>query len=110
MSKPPILPNKPTLKDYQAYIEKIVKNRGFDKDTPQDRLVLLVEEVGELAKAIREKQGLGMAKDTSRTKVSEELADCLLHLLGISNLYDIDLEKAFRNKEEKNKQRNWSKP
>lgn len=105
----PVLPHKPTLSDFQNYVDKIVQQRGFDQDTPQDRLVLLVEEIGELAKAIREQQGIGMAEDTKKTQVREELADCFLHLLGIANQYQLNLEKAFRDKEAKNKRRRWTK-
>jgi len=39
--------------------------------------------------------------------MAEEAADVLIILLGICNMLDIDLEKAFREKEEINKKRLW---
>jgi len=39
--------------------------------------------------------------------VDEELADILIYLCSIANRLDIDLERAFRDKEEVNKQRTW---
>lgn len=102
-----VLPKNPTLQRFQEYILKMVKERGFDKETPKDILVLLTEELGELARAVRKSEGLKMADDTKRSKVEEELTDCFIYLLDLANQYGIDLEQAFREKEEKNKQRNW---
>ncbi len=70
--------------------------------------MLLLEEAGEFAKAARKAAGLGFAEDTKRKELKEEAADVFIILLGLCNMLDIDLEQAFRDKEEKNKQRTWS--
>jgi NTP pyrophosphatase (non-canonical NTP hydrolase) len=101
------LPANPKIKDFQEYVHKMVVERGFDKETPKDILILLTEEWGELARAVRKAEGLKMADDTERARIAEELADCFIYLLDIANQYNINLEKAFREKEEKNKQREW---
>jgi NTP pyrophosphatase (non-canonical NTP hydrolase) len=49
----------------------------------------LVEEVGELAEAIRR---------NDMENLREELADCFAWIGALANLYDIDLEKAFLEK------------
>ncbi len=49
----------------------------------------LVEEVGELAEAIRR---------DDRENLREELADCFAWIGALANLYDIDLEEVFREK------------
>ncbi|NPE27994.1 nucleotide pyrophosphohydrolase [Methanococcoides sp. SA1] len=48
-----------------------------------------VEEVGELAEAIRR---------NDMENLREELADCFAWIAALANLYDIDLEKAFLDK------------
>ncbi len=99
------LPDNPTLADYQALVSKLIIERGYDKETVPEVLMLLMEEVGELAKAIRKINGQVTHQDSKIHNVEDELADCLWLLVDISNRLDIDLEKAFRAKEAKNRTR-----
>jgi len=101
------LKDNPTLADLQQYVATAVKERGFKDDRIEQRFLLLLEESGEFAKAARKSAGLGFADDTQTKEAAEEAADVLIILLGICNMMKIDLEKAFRAKEEKNKQRVW---
>ncbi|HEX8762963.1 MAG TPA: hypothetical protein VF733_04380 [Candidatus Saccharimonadales bacterium] len=39
--------------------------------------------------------------------VEEEIADIIIFLCSIANRLDINIEQAFRDKEEINKQRSW---
>lgn len=64
----------------------------------------LVEEVGELSRAMRKDIRLknnGGIKGT----IEEELYDILYYVICISNMYDIDLEKCAILKEELNMQK-----
>lgn len=97
----------PTLKDLQDYVAQAVKERGFDKDNVEQRFMLLLEEVGEFAKAARGHAGIRFADDTKTKELADEAGDVLIVLLGLCNMLDIDLEKAFRDKEEHNKTRTW---
>jgi len=98
---------KHTLKELQAYFAEKSKERGFDKETAQDTLLLMIEEVGELARAIRKRVGI-KSDDKSRIyPVQEELADILAYLLHLSNILKLDLEESFWKKEEENKKRVW---
>ena len=47
------LSNQSSIDEIQNYIKKIMEMRGFNKEKSSDKILLLVEEVGELAKAIR---------------------------------------------------------
>ena len=47
------LSNESSINEIQSYIKEIMKMRGFNKEKSSDKILLLVEEVGELAKAIR---------------------------------------------------------
>lgn len=52
-------------------------------------MLWLVEEVGELAEAVRRNDS---------ENIREELADCFAWVGAMANLYDIDLEAAFLQK------------
>jgi len=96
----------PTLADYQQYMRDMMVERGFS-DSITSKFMLLVEEIGELAKAARKQAGMKFADDTRRTEVEEEAADVFIVFLGLCNLLEIDLEAAIRAKEERNKLREW---
>lgn len=98
----------PTLKDMQQYVADMVVERGFNNSVEQ-RFMLLIEEVGELAKASRKHAGMGYANDVRDQDVDAEAADVFIVFLHLCNLLNIDLEQAFRDKEEKNKKRVWKK-
>jgi NTP pyrophosphatase (non-canonical NTP hydrolase) len=105
----PVLPAQPTLQDLQQYIAAVLVHRGFDKQTIYDELLMLCEEVGELAKAIRQTHGMPKSKatDSQSFEPASELADVLWMVLALANRLEVDAEQALRAKEEKNKQRVW---
>lgn len=75
--------------------------------TVLDKCLLLGEEVGELFKAIRKATNLKTDVNSNIGTVKEEIADILIYLCAISNRLEIDMEEAFREKEEINKNRKW---
>jgi len=99
--------DRTTIKELQEYIRQLVIERGFEDESIEQKFVSLVEEVGELAKAIRPAIGIKFAADTSRTEIEEELADVLLLLLSLANKLDVDMVTAIENKEVKNRKRSW---
>lgn len=102
------LKKNPTLNDLQNYVKEMVIERGFDKETVPEIFMLLMEECGELAKAARKTTTVKSAQDSKEHSLAYEAADVLVYLLDICNQYGVDLEQAFRYKEEINKQRTWS--
>lgn len=107
-----ILNEKPTLADYQAYMLQICEERGWGKNTSTELFLLFAEEVGELAKAIRNMEGLYQEeakakKINKRANLEEEFADVLGYVFDLANHFEVDLEKAFRDKEALNEQRDW---
>ncbi len=101
------LKDKPTLKDFQEYVAEMIVEREFDKETVPELFMLFLEECGEFAKAARKTQNIKSDKNSENFHLAEEAADVFIYLLDICNYLDIDLEEAFRQKEEKNKMRKW---
>jgi len=101
------LKQNPTLADFQDYISEMVKERGFDKETLPEIFMLFFEECGEMAKAVRKSQNIKTDSNSEKFKLEEEVADVFIYLLDICNHLEVDLEKAFRDKEEINKKRSW---
>jgi len=101
------LNENPKLQDFQRYVQDMEKERGFTEETTMAKCLLLGEEVGELFKAVRKDQNIKVDKNSKFGTIDNELADILTYLCAIANKYDIDLEKAFREKEEKSKKRTW---
>ena len=105
----PILKEKPTLDVFQKYVAELEEERNFIEQSVIEKCLLLGEEVGELFKSIRKKEGLNIDINSNTSQISYELADIFIFLCAIANRYNIDLEEAFRTKEEINKKRNWTK-
>jgi NTP pyrophosphatase (non-canonical NTP hydrolase) len=104
-----ILKPNPTLADLQAYMQSVCVERGWDHHNHLELFLLFAEEVGELAKSIRNYTGLAQeeAKSHQKFELEEEFADVLGYLLDLANHLKVDLEQAFRAKEDLNNQRTW---
>ena len=103
------LKTNPTLSDLQYYIKNISEERGWNKNNHLEIFLLFSEEIGELAKAIRNKTKLyaEQGKLVQDQELENEFADVLNYLLDLANSFNIDLEKAFRQKDKINSQRVW---
>ena len=95
------------LSEYQKLIKRLVKERGFDKETVPEVFMLFTEEVGEFAKAARKVSGITTDKNSKVHDLEEEAADVFWLLIDLCNRLNIDLEKAFAEKEKKNQKRQW---
>lgn len=96
-----------SLAAFQEYIQQVMVERGFDDETISQKFMLLLEESGEFAQAAREKASLAQATDTDAESLSDAAADVFAILLDICNHLQLDLEKAFINREHKNQTRTW---
>jgi len=92
--------------DIQKLVDKMSKECGFTDETIQDKIIELIEEVGELSHAIRIYLGLKRSKEKSNG-IDEELADCAIYLIDIANYFSLDLEKVIRKKIAVNIARHW---
>jgi NTP pyrophosphatase (non-canonical NTP hydrolase) len=95
------------LQELQAYIWQKNIDRGFSEESAERKMLMLTEEVGELAKAVRQHIGMGFSETTSKSEAAEELADVLIITLGLASTLKIDIFEALVGKETKNAKRKW---
>ncbi len=101
----PRLKEHPTLADFQRYVTEMVVERDYVKESLPEVFMLFLEECGEMAKAARPLQGIKTDETSEKYRLDHEIADVFILLLDIANKCGVDLEKAFREKEEINKKR-----
>ena len=100
-----------SINQVQDYIKEVVELRGFANQSVQETMLLLLEETGELAKAIRKtatKMSVDVDKLQNYDTVESEVADVFFVLTAVCNQLDINLFDALKEKEQKNWNRNWS--
>lgn len=101
-----------TLQEVQQYIKHVIEIRGFSNQEIEKTMLLLLEEVGELAKSIRKNatnMGIDNNKANNYDTIESEVADVFIVLSSVCNKLDIDLYKALKDKEEENIKRVWNK-
>lgn len=102
------LSNKSSVGELQQYIKDMIETRGF-KTTLLERMCLLTEEVGELAKEVRKTDKnlmVDIGKDYS-SSLENEITDVFICLMGMCELLDLDIVQGLKNKEEINFSRQW---
>ena len=100
-----------TLDEVQEYINTVIEMRGFAEESLLEMMLLLLEETGELAKAVRKtatKMSMDPDKQQNYGTVESEAADVFIVLLSICNKLGINLLTALKNKEAENCKRNWT--
>ena len=97
-----------TLSDMQAYVARQCQKRGWDTRSDLERLAMLLEEVGEVAKEVRRRQGnMGYKQPETAEHLAEELVDALNFIIDLANSNHIDLTDAFKKKWESVQTRRW---
>ncbi len=102
------LSNKSSVEELQKYIKDMILVRGF-KNTLLERMCLLTEEIGELAKEVR-KTDKNLAIDINKkysSNLENEITDVFICLMGMCDLIDMDIVKGLKDKEEINFKREW---
>lgn len=107
-----LLSKKDSLSDVQNYVKQVNELRGFQNQALQDTMLLLTEEVGELAKVIR-KDYTDMRVDVNKLNnygsIESEIADVFYVLSCVCNKLDINILDALKKKEAENVNRTWNK-
>ena len=95
------LSKKSSVEELQKYIKDMVEVRGF-RTSLLERMCLLTEEMGELAKEVRKTDNnllVDVNKDYS-SNLENEITDVFICLMGMCELLDMDIVKGLKNKEE----------
>jgi NTP pyrophosphatase (non-canonical NTP hydrolase) len=99
-----------TLNEAQNQVDQWIQTYGVRYFNELTNMVLLTEEVGELARVIARKYGEQSIKPgQAEGSVSDELADILFVLICLANQTGIDLEDAFKKNLEKKTNRDHSR-
>ena len=87
-----------SVKSLQKYVSDKIIERGFEDETVQESLLLLVEEVGELVKAARKATGMNVSKYSKEYDMGQEIADVINLIFAVGIKAGIDIEKEFIKK------------
>ena len=90
------------------YLQAYIKAKDHHPELKAQYFMRLVEEVGELAEAMRKAlrpKNEGEIKET----IDEEVWDIIYYALAIANCYEIDLEKVIPIKEKLNNERHGNR-
>ena len=92
-------PPVPALKAFQEYYKRAALQRGYSSEGPKECLLLMVEEVGELARALRKREKLTRHGSAIDSNEAHELADVFLYVVHMANVLGLDLGGIVREKE-----------
>jgi NTP pyrophosphatase (non-canonical NTP hydrolase) len=91
-----------TISDAQQKVDEWIKMYGVRYFSELTNMVLLAEEVGEMARIVARKYGDQSFKPgDEKSSLSEEMADVLWVLICLANQTGVDLTKALEESIEK---------
>jgi NTP pyrophosphatase (non-canonical NTP hydrolase) len=92
-------PAPPALRAFQEYYRRAATRRGYAKERPKDCLLLMIEEIGELARALRKREKLVRHGSYPDSNEAHELADVFLYVVHMANVLGLDLAEVVQQKE-----------
>ncbi len=95
----------PALRALQSYYARVAAIRGYSKESLRDCLLLALEEMGELAHAVRKQENMIREHPERSNEVGQEVADVMLYLVHFANIAGIDLREVLMEKEKMNRDR-----
>jgi NTP pyrophosphatase (non-canonical NTP hydrolase) len=95
-------PPAPAVQSFQAYYAKAAIRRGYENESAQNCLVLMLEEFGELARAVRKSEHLKRSSAYPTQGEADELADIFIYVVHMANIIGLDLANAVHSKENSN--------
>ena len=99
-----------TLEEAQQEVDHWIKTVGVRYFNELTNMVLLTEEVGELARIIARKYGEQSFKESDKSyNLSDEMADVLFVLICLANQTGVDLTKALQLNLQKKTSRDLSR-
>lgn len=100
-----------TLNLYKNEVKELCKTKGWDRAGVDTVWLLLSEEFGELASAIRQYKRMfkktGLKKDRG-TDVMMEMGDVFSYLFQLAHMLNIDLDEMWKAHNEKMNSKNYN--
>ena len=90
-----------TLAEAQKEVDRWIKTYGVRYFSELTNMVVLTEEVGELARVMARKYGDQSFKQGEKDNLADEMADVLWVLICLANQTGVNLTEAFRQNLEK---------
>lgn len=84
-----------SLNKFKEITQGICIKKGWDGVSIPNLWLFLIEEIGELASAIR--RTTNNFNDKKKVNVEGEIMDVMSYVFQIAYIYDIDLDIAFQN-------------
>ncbi|MES2680077.1 MAG: nucleotide pyrophosphohydrolase [Bacteroidota bacterium] len=86
-----------TIQDAQATVDQWIKKYGVRYFNELTNTVILMEEVGEVARIMARRYGEQSEKESDKHKsLEDEMADVLFVLICLANQTGVDLEEALK--------------
>lgn len=99
-----------TIEEAQKMVDKWISSTGVRYFNELTNMVMLTEEVGEVARIIARRYGEQSEKESDKGKdLGDEMADVLFVLLCLANQTGVDLTDALRKNLEKKTARDASR-
>lgn len=83
------------ISEYQELVDSWITTEGVRYFSPTTNMILLTEEVGELARVVARKHGEQSQKEGEVLNMEDEIADIFWVLTALANQSGINLEKAI---------------
>jgi NTP pyrophosphatase (non-canonical NTP hydrolase) len=94
------------IREFQCWLERYDRERGWDRVHPSQTLVHALEEMGEIARHVLTLEGYKPDNEgETKVRLAEELADCVTFLFKLAYQYDIDMEAALTGNQSKAEER-----
>ncbi|PEY39524.1 pyrophosphatase [Bacillus cereus] len=90
------------ISEFQQYVSNFSKEKGFADTTIEERTMYLMAELGELTEAV-----LRRNDDNIKREIGLEMFDVIWNVCDLANKLEINLEEAFQEKMEINRDREW---
>lgn len=97
------------IRAFQEHTQELKAAQGWEDLSAEQRLVFLMQEVGEVAREV-----LWLAWDPPdrladrKDKLGMEIYDVVWNLCDLANIVGVDLQACFDKKIELNRQRRWT--
>jgi NTP pyrophosphatase (non-canonical NTP hydrolase) len=82
------------LNELQKQVKEYDKKKGWTKDTPEEAVLHMQEELGEIARELLKKSGYKKGKYDPQ-ELNDEITDLLYLTMKLGNLLELDLDEGW---------------